>query len=84
MSDFSSPQSNNLVIHSMLKHFCQTCSVQGCPVEGAIPHIITCSVEHDSIRLPLEYLVQEGAAGECWGRTQQGPSSTGDWGGRDP
>lgn len=55
-------ESNNLVIHSMLKHFCQTCSVQGCPVEGAVPHFITCSVEHDSIRLPLEYLVQEGAA----------------------
>ncbi|XP_066883374.1 selenocysteine lyase isoform X3 [Kogia breviceps] len=32
------------------------------PVERALPHIITCTVEHDSIRLPLEHLVEEQAA----------------------
>lgn len=62
----SSLQSNNLVIHSAMRHFRQACTLQGSP-EGTVPHVVTCSVEHDSIRLPLERLVQEGAAGECQG-----------------
>uniref|UniRef100_A0A8D2A2A4 Selenocysteine lyase n=1 Tax=Sus scrofa TaxID=9823 RepID=A0A8D2A2A4_PIG len=58
-------ESNNLVIHSALKHFHKTHISEGDaaehprPVAGALPHFITCTVEHDSIRLPLEHLVEE-------------------------
>eukprot|EP00069_Balaena_mysticetus_P012658 bmy_21794T0 len=61
-------ESNNLVIHSVVKHFHKIHAAVGdtaehpSPVEGALPHIITCTVEHDSIRLPLEHLVQEQVA----------------------
>lgn len=34
------------------------------PEEGARPHFITCTVEHDSIRLPLEHLMEEHMAGQ--------------------
>ncbi|XP_060007682.1 selenocysteine lyase isoform X3 [Lagenorhynchus albirostris] len=60
--------SNNLVIHSVVKHFHKIHAAVGdtaerpSPVEGALPHIITCTVEHDSIRLPLEHLVEEQVA----------------------
>ena len=72
LSEFSvmSLQSNNLVIHSALKHFHKTHISEGDaaehprPVAGALPHFITCTVEHDSIRLPLEHLVEEREAGE--------------------
>ena len=53
-----------------MKHFHQTRPSKGSPAElsspldGAAPHLVTCTVEHDSIRLPLEHLVQEQAAGE--------------------
>lgn len=63
-------QSNNLVIHSVVTHFHKTRSAEGdpakrgSPAEGALPHIVTCSVEHDSVRLPLERLVEERVAGE--------------------
>ncbi|XP_004410494.1 PREDICTED: selenocysteine lyase [Odobenus rosmarus divergens] len=61
-------ESNNLVIHSVVKHFHQTRPSKGSPAElcspldGATPHLITCTVEHDSIRLPLEHLVEERVA----------------------
>lgn len=55
----SSPQANNMVIHTALRHF-QESKGQ----DGATPHIVTSSVEHDSIRLPLEHLVKESLAGE--------------------
>ncbi|XP_004868458.1 selenocysteine lyase isoform X3 [Heterocephalus glaber] len=61
-------ESNNLVIHSVVKHFQDTQAPKGdvgeqqSPREGARPHIITCTVEHDSIRLPLEHLVEEQVA----------------------
>lgn len=53
-------QSNNLVIHSVLQHFHKAHRL----VEGATPHFVTCTVEHDSVRLPLEHLVEERVAGE--------------------
>ncbi|XP_064239466.1 selenocysteine lyase isoform X3 [Aotus nancymaae] len=61
-------ESNNLVIHSVVKHFHVNQTSKGdtgvhlSPVEGAKPHLITSSVEHDSIRLPLEHLAEEQAA----------------------
>lgn len=72
VTDFSalSLQSNNLVIHSVLRHFHKAHASEGDAaerhrlVEGATPHFVTCTVEHDSIRLPLEHLVEERVAGE--------------------
>uniref|UniRef100_U3CXA8 Selenocysteine lyase n=1 Tax=Callithrix jacchus TaxID=9483 RepID=U3CXA8_CALJA len=61
-------ESNNLVIHSVVKHFYVNQTSKGdtgvhhSPVDGAKPHFITSSVEHDSIRLPLEHLAEEQAA----------------------
>ncbi|XP_057601376.1 selenocysteine lyase isoform X4 [Hippopotamus amphibius kiboko] len=58
-------ESNNLVIHSVVKHFHKIHTAKGdtaehpSPVVAALPHVITCTVEHDSIRLPLEHLVEE-------------------------
>ncbi|XP_003991346.2 selenocysteine lyase isoform X1 [Felis catus] len=52
-------ESNNLVIHSVVQHFQHTRSAEG---DGAVPHLVTCTVEHDSIRLPLEHLVKEQVA----------------------
>lgn len=63
-------ESNNLVIHSVLRHFHKTHALSGdaaerhSPGERAMPHIVTCNVEHDSIRLPLEHLEEEQMAGE--------------------
>ncbi|KAF7462172.1 selenocysteine lyase isoform X2 [Marmota flaviventris] len=57
-------ESNNLVIHSMVKCFQESQTPPGAvveqhsPEEGARPHFVTCTVEHDSIRLPLEHLVE--------------------------
>lgn len=54
----------------MVKHFHKVHAANGdtgghpSPVDGALPHIITCTVEHDSIRLPLEHLGEERKAGE--------------------
>ena len=72
VSDLStlSLQSNNLVIQSVVKHFHKVHATNGdtgghpSPVDGALPHIITCTVEHVSIRLPLEHLREERVAGE--------------------
>nr|XP_020732121.1 selenocysteine lyase [Odocoileus virginianus texanus] len=61
-------ESNNLVIQSMVKHFHKVHTANGdtgghpSPVDRALPHIITCTVEHDSIRLPLEHLGEERVA----------------------
>ncbi|XP_053511210.1 selenocysteine lyase isoform X1 [Artibeus jamaicensis] len=61
-------ESNNLVIRSVVTHFHKTHTAEGdpaprhSPAEGAVPHIVTCTVEHDSIRLPLERLVEEQVA----------------------
>lgn len=61
-------ESNNLVIRSVVTHFHKTHTAEGdparChgPAEGAVPHIVTCTVEHDSIRLPLERLAEEQVA----------------------
>ncbi|KAM8788827.1 selenocysteine lyase isoform 2-T2 [Rhynchonycteris naso] len=61
-------ESNNLVIHSVVKHFRKSHTSRGGmtehhrPAEGATPHIVTCTVEHDSIRLPLEHAVDEQVA----------------------
>ncbi|KAM4836116.1 selenocysteine lyase [Thomomys bottae] len=57
-------ESNNLVIQSVVRHFHESQTSVGdlepsVPAEGATPHIITCTVEHDSIRLPLEHLVDK-------------------------
>ncbi|XP_073928219.1 selenocysteine lyase isoform X2 [Castor canadensis] len=58
-------ESNNLVIQSVVKQFHENQASKGDTVEqhspgdGTKPHFITCTVEHDSIRLPLEHLVEE-------------------------
>ncbi|XP_039084456.1 selenocysteine lyase isoform X2 [Hyaena hyaena] len=52
-------ESNNWVIHSVVQHFQRTRTAEGI---GATPHLVTCTVEHDSIRLPLEHLVKEQVA----------------------
>ncbi|KAM6178456.1 selenocysteine lyase [Rhynchocyon petersi] len=61
-------ESNNLVIHSVVKHFQESQATKEDRLQhkpqsdGAKPHIITCTVEHDSIRLPLEHLEEGGVA----------------------
>ncbi|XP_049744508.1 selenocysteine lyase [Elephas maximus indicus] len=59
-------ESNNLVIHSVVQHFHknQAAKEDGVQPLGdeAQPHFITCTVEHDSIRLPLEHLQAKGTA----------------------
>lgn len=55
-------QANNMVIHTACRHFRES---QARPGDSwGTPHIVTSSVEHDSIRLPLEQLVKESLAGE--------------------
>lgn len=65
----SSIQANNMVIHTACRHFHE--SQCGTGDSRGIPHIVTSSVEHDSIRLPLEQLGREGLAGE-WHRCRWG------------
>lgn len=55
-------QANNMVIHTACRHFHNSQRETG--DSQGIPHIVTSSVEHDSIRLPLEQLVKEGLAGK--------------------
>ncbi|NXA07906.1 SCLY lyase, partial [Sapayoa aenigma] len=50
-------EANNMVIHTTRRHFCESQPVLGDSL--GTPHIITSSVEHDSIRLPLEQLRKE-------------------------
>ncbi|KAM9378331.1 selenocysteine lyase [Phaethornis superciliosus] len=50
-------EANNMVIHTACRHFQES---RARPGDGrGVPHIVTSSVEHDSIRLPLEQLVKE-------------------------
>ncbi|NWS58656.1 SCLY lyase, partial [Chunga burmeisteri] len=53
-------EANNMVIHTACKHFHE--SQAGLGDSRGTPHIVTSSVEHDSIRLPLEQLVKENLA----------------------
>ncbi|XP_054556165.1 selenocysteine lyase [Talpa occidentalis] len=53
-------ESNNLVIQSMVRWFQESHASGG--ASAATPHFITCSVEHDSVRLPLERLAKAGTA----------------------
>ncbi|XP_030810403.1 selenocysteine lyase [Camarhynchus parvulus] len=53
-------EANNMVIHTACRHFHD--SQHGTGDSRGIPHIVTSSVEHDSIRLPLEQLGKEGLA----------------------
>ncbi|XP_035167943.1 selenocysteine lyase [Oxyura jamaicensis] len=50
-------EANNMVIHTALRHFRESKGQ-----DQATPHVVTSSVEHDSIRLPLEQLVKESLA----------------------
>ncbi|XP_066858894.1 selenocysteine lyase isoform X5 [Anser cygnoides] len=50
-------EANNMVIHTALRHFRESKGQ-----DRGTPHIVTSSVEHDSIRLPLEQLVKESLA----------------------
>ncbi|NXI45115.1 SCLY lyase, partial [Galbula dea] len=53
-------EANNMVIHTACRFFCE--SQASTRNSQGTPHIVTSSVEHDSIRLPLEQLVKEGLA----------------------
>ncbi|NXU55738.1 SCLY lyase, partial [Turnix velox] len=53
-------EANNMVIHSACRHFCQAHA--GAGDRGGTPHIVTSTVEHDSVRLPLEQLGKESLA----------------------
>lgn len=55
-------ESNNMVIHSILKHYQYELKTKSDPDMDAVPHIITTNIEHDAIKLPLEVLVKEGKA----------------------
>ncbi|XP_053895071.1 selenocysteine lyase isoform X5 [Malaclemys terrapin pileata] len=54
-------EANNLVIHTALRHFreSQVLGQDGPGEDHKRAHFITSNVEHDSVRLPLEYLVKE-------------------------
>ncbi|XP_077011671.1 selenocysteine lyase isoform X2 [Tamandua tetradactyla] len=52
-------ESNNLVIHSVVKYFHENQTSKENKGEHHKPHFITSAVEHDSIRLPLEHLARE-------------------------
>ncbi|KAM4895221.1 selenocysteine lyase isoform 3-T4 [Sylvia borin] len=53
-------EANNMVIHTACRHFHE--SQRGTEHSRGTPHIVTSTVEHDSIRLPLEQLRKEGLA----------------------
>ncbi|NXE91340.1 SCLY lyase, partial [Menura novaehollandiae] len=53
-------EANNMVIHTACRHFHE--SWCGTGDSCGSPHVVTSSVEHDSIRLPLEQLAKEGLA----------------------
>uniref|UniRef100_A0A8D0HHW3 Selenocysteine lyase n=1 Tax=Sphenodon punctatus TaxID=8508 RepID=A0A8D0HHW3_SPHPU len=62
-------EANNLVIHTAVRHFRESWVPGHMEPDddhrgtaGAIPHFVTSSVEHDSVRLPLEQLMKEGMA----------------------
>ncbi|NXK24390.1 SCLY lyase, partial [Arenaria interpres] len=51
-------EANNMVIHTACRHFSRGSQARLGDSRG-MPHIVTSSVEHDSIRLPLEQLAKE-------------------------
>ncbi|XP_032554138.1 selenocysteine lyase isoform X1 [Chiroxiphia lanceolata] len=51
-------EANNMVIHTARRHFLES-QTEDSP---GTPHIVTSSVEHDSIRLPLEQLSKDSLA----------------------
>ncbi|NWR78437.1 SCLY lyase, partial [Centropus unirufus] len=53
-------EANNMVIHTACRHFQESQARLG--ESQGVPHVVTSSVEHDSIRLPLEQLVKESLA----------------------
>ena len=55
-------ESNNWVIHSSIKHFHKK-SCDEHKIKASKPHVITSTVEHDSIAVPLSKLVDEGVIG---------------------
>ena len=71
VSDPLTLQANNLVFHTAVEHFSRSCREGGLsvggrrPLNGApdVPHIITSSVEHDSVTLMAKHLQKEGRAG---------------------
>lgn len=79
-------QANNMVIHTACRHFHE--SQRGTEDRRGSPHIVTSTVEHDSIRLPLEQLGKEGLAGEWhrhrWGLNGELVSAGVFGGGQDP
>lgn len=52
------PQSNNMVLHSVIRH----CSLTGSTT--TLPHVVTSNLEHDSIDLTIRELVERGQIGE--------------------
>nr|XP_020643063.1 selenocysteine lyase [Pogona vitticeps]XP_020643064.1 selenocysteine lyase [Pogona vitticeps]XP_020643065.1 selenocysteine lyase [Pogona vitticeps]XP_020643066.1 selenocysteine lyase [Pogona vitticeps] len=58
-------EANNLVIHTAVKYFKESNKQRPVGPEvqkkilGTSPHLITSSIEHDSVRLPVEHLVKE-------------------------
>ncbi|XP_069720519.1 selenocysteine lyase [Phaenicophaeus curvirostris] len=50
-------EANNMVIHTACRHFQESQARLG--ESRGTPHIVTSSVEHDSVRLPLEQLGKE-------------------------
>ncbi|NWJ11514.1 SCLY lyase, partial [Crypturellus undulatus] len=62
-------EANNMVIHTALRHFRESRQQGragpgggGPGAAGSAPHFVASSVEHDSVRLPLQHLVEEGLA----------------------
>lgn len=53
-------EANNMVIHSALEYFRIFYDEQENCNPGRKPHIITSNLEHDSIQLPLQNLVEQG------------------------
>eukprot|EP00057_Strongylocentrotus_purpuratus_P012043 XP_011666517.1 PREDICTED: selenocysteine lyase-like [Strongylocentrotus purpuratus] len=54
-------EANNLVIHTAIEHFKNSSRTLSYEHPGK-PHIITSNLEHNSIKLPLEHLVNQGVA----------------------
>ena len=62
-------QSNNMALQTALRHFNKTflrdVSKDHVPSPTSRPHIITSNLEHDSIKLVLKAMVDDGLAGSC-------------------
>ena len=54
-------QANNLVLHTAVEHFRR--NRRAAEQSEGLPHIITSTVEHDSVKLVAEHLQREGKAG---------------------